>query len=79
MPRKPVHKPLDKIEKNKDYTVVFFQVSDQYWKDMWISKLVGKSTSIITPSFLESSKPGAKVFLTEFENIENLGCEQLQG
>ena len=74
--------PLNSLKhtENQEYAIVFFQISDEAWKEFgW--GLIKKAFEDNTGNELIDKAPPSKVFLTKFENVnlKNLGCELLQG
>ena len=72
------------------YAVVYFQVSDEYWKQLWVTKsaaylasgavdLVDKAVFGDTLKLYQGKVPPARILITPYKGVVNLNCEELQG
>ncbi len=66
-----------KLYQNEDYAIVFFQVSDYYWNQHWIKKLIDAGAEAL--KVYEKSVPPARVFIAKYSEVADLGCDVLQG
>ncbi|MFH2027596.1 MAG: hypothetical protein ABIJ08_00520 [Nanoarchaeota archaeon] len=82
--------PFDSLEKNKDYSVIYFQISDEYWKQLWLIKGLARVASFLVDAAayamiekkfeLYGGKiPPARIMVVPYENVANLNCDMLQG
>jgi len=77
------HTTFDELKQNEDYAIIYFQISDEYWKQTWLTKgglhLIDKSLEQISFDYYEKRTPPARIMISNYSGIINLGCDMLQG
>ncbi|MBU0614940.1 MAG: hypothetical protein KJ601_02505, partial [Nanoarchaeota archaeon] len=61
------------------YAVVYLQVEKSYIKQTWWGRLIGMGLEQTDWETFERTAPPAYVFVTRYDNVDNVGCEVLQG
>jgi len=67
--------PLDDktLGKGQDYAVVYYQPSDKYWEQWWVTKAIKKVRTGDIPT------PPASIMVAKYDGIKDLNCGALQG
>jgi len=76
---------LTELEYNQGpYAVVYFQISDEYWQQMWATKKALDKTSDVTEKIFDTTiyeerVPPSRILITRYETVKDLDCGMLQG
>jgi hypothetical protein len=76
---------FDKIHGQQPYSVVYLQISNEYWKQLWITRMTGTLGEYLLRSvginidLIKDMPPPARIIIAKYDKIKDLGCEMLQG